>query len=51
MNDKELLVNVKTLLRKAIASRLKLAKVDYDASFDKKTAVNRLQMTSPIFKS
>jgi hypothetical protein len=42
MNDRELLENVKSLLRKAIASRLKIAKADYDASFDTQTAVNRL---------
>ena len=42
MNENELLENVKSLLRKAIASRLNIAETDYDASFDTQTAVNRL---------
>jgi hypothetical protein len=42
MDDRELLENVKSLLRQAIASRLKIAKADFDASFDTQTAVNRL---------
>ena len=41
MNERELLNNVKDLLRKAIASRLKIAKTDYDASLSTQIKVNR----------
>lgn len=42
MDKSELLEKVNCLLRKAIATRLKIAKVDYDISFDTQTKVNRL---------
>ena len=41
MTQQTLFENVKSLLRHAIASRLKIAKTDYDTSFNAQTAVNR----------
>ena len=41
MNRDALLEDVKGLLRRSIASTLKIEKVDYDASLDTQTAVNR----------
>ena len=41
MNKDTLLENVKELLRRSIASTLKIEKTDYDMSLDTQTAVNR----------
>jgi hypothetical protein len=40
MNKDELFQNVRSLLRKAIASRLDIAKADYDGSLENQNAVN-----------
>jgi len=41
MTEPELLENVKCVLRKAIASRIKITKADSDTSLDTKSVVNR----------